>query len=247
MSILKNISILIPVYNEEKRILGTLGKLTDYLRNKKFQCEIIIVDDGSKDRTMEIVKEFFDKSIEKLDFKILHFDKNRGKGFAIKNGMLSANGEYILFIDADCAAPMDEFDKFVDYFGSDYDVIIGSRKSRNELNIVEAPFYRKFFGNGYTKLASRFLGLKVTDVTCGFKCFKHNTLEPIFSKQLLYGWSFDSEILFLARKYGFKIKEIPVNWKHEEQGSKVTVFKEIFKSGWELIKIKINDIRGLYS
>ena len=241
------VSILIPAYNEEKRICTTIEKVNNYFKSKNISYEIIVVDDGSKDNTLMVVKNFLEDSNPKINNNILHFDENRGKGFAIKKGMLSAKGEYVLFIDADCAAPIEEFDKFLNYFDGNNDILIGSRKTRNGLNVVKAPLYRKFFGHGYAKFASIFLGLEITDTTCGFKCFRHTTIEPIFSRQRLHGWSFDAEILFLARKLGFTIKEIPINWEHEEMGSKVNVMRDIFKSGWELIKIRINDLRGFYS
>lgn len=242
-----SVNIVIPAYNEEKRICDTLRKVSDYFESKEIPFEIIVVDDGSVDNTLKVVREFFEVSNPKINNKILQLDNNYGKGFAIKKGMLSSSGKYVLFMDADCSAPLEEFDKFLKAFDSNFDIYIGSRKTIKDENEVIVPLYRKIFGYGYAYLANFFLGLKVSDTTCGFKCFRKPTIHPIFSRQLLKGWSFDAEILYLARKLGFSIKEIPINWVHETRDSKVVVLKEIFKSGWELIKIKINSLKGLYS
>ena len=241
------ISILIPAYNEEKRICTTLKKVNDYFKLKKVSYEIIVVDDGSKDNTLKVVKKFFEDSNPEINNKILYLENNCGKGGAIRKGMLSSSGEYVLFIDADCAGPIEEFDKFLTAFDINCDIYIGSRKVVKDGNKVIAPLYRKIFGYGYAMLASIFLALNVTDTTCGFKCFRKHTIHPIFSRQLLNGWSFDAEVIFLARKLGFNIKEISINWVHETRDSKVVVLRDIFKSGWELIKIRVNDLRRLYS
>ena len=239
------LSIVIPVYNEGKRISKTLKGVTSYLRSKKFTHEILIVNDGSKDDTVQMVRGFF--AAEQFDgFSILDFKENRGKGFAVKQGMLSAKGEYILFIDADSSAPIEEFDKFMTEFGKGYDTFIGTRKAKGEVRATNIPFHRKYLGLGFSYLARKFLSTNVWDFTCGFKCYHRNTVKPVFSRQILDGWSFDAEDLFLANKLGFKIKEIPIRWKHYQEDTKVNALKEVFRSGWELIKIRINNLRGLY-
>jgi dolichyl-phosphate beta-glucosyltransferase len=239
------LSIVIPVYNEGKRIRKTLKGITNYLKSKNFTHEVLIVNDGSKDVTVEAVESFFKE--EKFDsFSILDFKENRGKGFVVKQGMLAAKGEYILFIDADSSAPIEEFDKFMANFDKGYDIFIGTRKAKGGVRATNIPFHRKYLGLGFSFLARKFLSMEVGDFTCGFKCYRRNTVKPIFSKQILDGWSFDAEDLFLAKKLSFKIREIPIHWNHYEEDSKVSPFKEVFKCGLDLLKIRINDLRGLY-
>ena len=239
------LSIVIPVYNEGKRISKTLKGVTSYLRSKKFTHEILIVNDGSKDDTVQMVRGFF--AAEQFGgFSILDFEENRGKGFAVKQGMLAAKGEYILFIDADSSAPIEEFDKFIASFNQEYDIFIGTRKAKGEVKATNIPFHRKYLGLGFSYLARKFLSTEVRDFTCGFKCYRRNTVQPIFSRQILDGWSFDAEDLFLAHKLGFKIKEVPIRWNHYQEDTKVSAFKEVFRSGWDLFKIRVNDLRGLY-
>ncbi|MCX5886462.1 MAG: glycosyltransferase family 2 protein [Proteobacteria bacterium] len=239
------LTIIIPVYNEAKKIRKTLKGIIDYLKKKDFPYQVLIVNDGSKDNTVEVVEKFFKE--EKFDnFSILDFKENRGKGFVVKQGMLAAKGEYILFIDADSSAPIEEFDKFRANFDKGYDIFIGTRKAKGEIRATNIPLHRAILGLGFSFLARKFLATKVWDFTCGFKCYQKNAVQPIFSRQVLDGWSFDAEDLFLAQKLGFKVKEIPIRWNHYQEDTKVNALKEVFKSGWELLKIRINDLRGLY-
>lgn len=238
------LSVIIPVYNEEVKITDTLRTVWEYFKDKTFSYQIIVVDDGSDDCTLDRVREFFNNSSLE-DYTILNLEQNQGKGYAIREGMLKAQGEYALFFDADLSTPIDEFDKFLELINPEADIIIGSRKMRGTF-AVDAPFYRKILGKGYSLLASFMLNLRVLDVTCGFKCYKRKTIKPIFTKQLIRRWGFDAEDLFLARKLGFKIKEVPLRWSHSKD-SKVRVVRDIIKSVWELLKVRINDLRGRYS
>jgi dolichyl-phosphate beta-glucosyltransferase len=239
------LTILIPAYNESARIGKTLKGVVDYLKGKSFTSQVLLVNDGSKDDTIEVVRDFFHRE-NFHDFFVLDFQKNQGKGFAVKQGMLKAEGEYVLFIDADSSAPIEEFDKFIEHFNTGYDIFIGSRKARGEVKATNIPLHRAALGLGYSFLARKFLATGVRDFTCGFKCYRRNAIRPIFSRQVLDGWSFDAENLFLARKLGFRIKEIPIRWNHYEEDSKVSPFKEIFTSGLDLLKIRLNDMKGLY-
>ena len=234
------ISIVIPVYNEESRIKVFLSDAIDYLRKKEFLYEIVIVDDGSSDDTIVIAESLLKESLPDK-YKILKLPINRGKGAAIRKGMLEADGEYIFFIDADGSTPIEEIENFIPHFSADFDIYIGRRTLKQK-----APFRRKFFGYGYILLAKFFLHLGVFDITCGFKCYKRECTHKIFSRQKLNNWSFDAENIFIARKQGLKIKEIPVRWEHTP-GSKVNVLKNIFICGLDLFRIRLNDIKGLYS
>ena len=234
------ISIVIPVYNEQRRIRSFLATATAYLQKKEFSYEIVVVDDGSTDKTVATIKQILDEKVPGT-FKVVHLPVNAGKGAAIKKGMLEANGEYIFFLDADGSTAIEEIDRFIPSFTEDFDIYIAQRTLKQK-----APFKRKFFGYGYILLANLLLQLDVKDITCGFKCYKKRCVQSIFSRQTLNNWSFDAENIFTARKHGYRIKEIQVTWKHTP-GSKVKVFKNVLVCGLDLVRIRVNDLRGFYS
>jgi len=234
------ISIVIPVYNEQHRIHSFLTSIIDYLGKKDFSYEIVVVDDGSLDETIAIVKGLLNEKLAGT-YKIIKLPVNLGKGAAVKKGMLEADGEYVFFLDADGSTAIEEIDRFTPHFTSGVDIYIARRTLKQE-----APFKRKFFGYGYILLANFFLTLRVSDITCGFKCYTKACIQTIFSKQTLNNWSFDAENIFTARKHDYQIKEITVTWMHTP-GSKVKVFKNVIACGLDLLRIRLNDLRGLYS
>jgi len=231
---------VIPVYNEEHRISSFLASVTEYLQQTDFSYEIVFVDDGSTDKTVAIIKQILDKELPGT-FKVVQLPVNAGKGAAIRKGMLEANGEHVFFLDADGSTSIEEIDRFIPSFTEDIDIYIAQRTLKQK-----APFKRKFFGYGYIVLANFFLGLDVKDITCGFKCYTKRCIQTIFSRQSLNNWSFDAENIFTARKHGYKIKEIQVTWEHTP-GSKVKVLKNLIVCGLDLIRIRLNDVKGLYS
>lgn len=233
------ISIVIPVYNEENRIKSFLFSVIEYVSKKDFSYEIVIANDGSVDRTVEITEALLKERLPGK-YRILNLPVNRGKGAVIREGMPSARGEYIFFIDADGSTSIAEIDNFTKQFDPEYDVYIAIRTIKHK-----APFKRKFFGYGYIYLANFLLQLNISDFTCGFKCYTRKSAQAIFSRQRLNNWSFDAEDIFIAKKYGFKIKEIPVYWQHVG-GSKVKVFKNIIVCGLDLLHIRYNYLKGLY-
>jgi dolichyl-phosphate beta-glucosyltransferase len=233
------ISVVIPVYNEEKRITAFLQSVVDYVINKTFFCEIVIVDDGSVDRTVEIIESMLREKLPGK-FRTFRLPQNRGKGAAIRKGMLEAQGDYIFFLDADGSTSIAEIDNFIPQFSPEFDIYIATRTIKHK-----APFKRKFFGYGYIYLANLLLGLKIADFTCGFKCYTQPSAKKIFSRQLLNNWSFDAEDIFIAQKNGYKIKETPVHWQHVG-GSKVKVFKNVLMCGVDLLRIRYNNYKGLY-
>ena len=234
------ISVVIPVYNEQNRIHSFLSSVIEYVRKKDFSYEIVIVDDGSSDATVIMVDSLLK---EKLSGKytILKLPVNSGKGAAIKKGMLEAAGEYIFFLDADGSTSIEEIDNFIPHFSSRFDIYIATRTIKHK-----APFKRKIFGYGYIYLANFMLQLGVPDITCGFKCYRQRCVQRIFSRQTLNNWSFDAEDIFIARKHGYRIKTLPVKWKHTG-GSKVKVLKNVFACGLDLFRIRFHDIKGMYA
>ena len=234
------ISVVIPVYNEQNRIHSFLSSVIEYVRKKDFSYEIVIVDDGSSDATVIMVESLLKEKLSGK-YKILKLPVNLGKGAAIKKGMLEAAGEYIFFLDADGSTSIKEIDSFISHFSSRFDIFIATRTIKHK-----APFKRKIFGYGYIYLANFMLQLSVPDITCGFKCYRQRCAHEIFSRQTLNNWSFDAEDLFIARKHGYRIKTLPVKWKHTG-GSKVKVLKNVFACGLDLFRIRFYDIKGMYS
>lgn len=236
------LTVIIPAYNEERYIKDTLYEISGYLKSKAFSYEIMVIDDGSIDRTAELAlstKPLF------TNFVLLRNDPNMGKGDAVKKGMLAAKGEYALFMDADNSTSIYEFDKFLPCIEEGYDVVIASRRLKDSLVEEPQPMIRAKMGQFYIFLAKAVLKLNLSDFNCGFKLYNVKLCRFIFDLQRMDDWSFDVELLFLINKYGLKIKEVPVRWVHKS-GSKVKPVKDAIRSFLSIINIKSNDIKGLY-
>ncbi len=227
------LSVVIPAYNEENRIVGTLREIEKFLLGKNYSSEIVVVDDGSKDRTIEVAK----KAISKIPLSVLKNEVNSGKGASIKKGMLAARGKYRLFSDADLSTPIEELDKMLPFVQGDYGVAIGSRALRESKLEVRQPFYREMMGRIFNLFVRIIVIGNIKDTQCGFKLFTDEASENVFVAQKLKGFSFDVEILLLAKKYGFKIKEVPVRWINSP-ATKVSAFKDSLKMFLDLIKIR---------
>ncbi len=233
------ISIVIPCYNEEKRIINTLKKTIKYLENKKYNYEIIIVDDFSKDNTIKIIDNLKNKKI-----KILQNEKNYGKGYSIKKGMLNAKYPLVLFMDADLATPIEELDKFTKEI-KNYDILIASRKLNNSNISKKQPFYRQILGKIFLNIVKLFAIKEFKDTQCGFKLFKKDVAKDIFELQTINRFAFDVEILYIALKKNYKIKELPVKWI-DQKGSTVNPVKDSISMLKDLLKIRFNDFLGKY-
>lgn len=227
-------SIIVPCYNETKRV-DNLVKILHYLRGLKKPWELIVVNDGSTDDTLDKLNTLKGKS----DFKLISYKVNRGKGYAVKAGMLKASGKYRLFADVDLSTPITEIEKF-SKFVNQYDVIIGTRRLKGAKVMVHQPLLREYLGAAFTSLSRLVLNLKVSDFTCGFKCFSERASQKIFQKTKIFRWGFDCEILFLAKKYGYSIKEVPVVWKNDER-TRVRFPGDLISSLGELLSIRYFD------
>jgi glycosyltransferase involved in cell wall biosynthesis len=240
---ISSLSIVIPAYNEESRLPASLAKIEDYLAGMPGGfVEILVVDDGSRDGTVSVVEEFARKV---SNVRVLRNPGNRGKGFSVRHGMLEARGEWCLFTDADLSAPIDELGKLWDAIQTQgADVAIGSRAiDRSLIGVHQSPF-REISGKVFNAVMQLTVGLRISDTQCGFKLFRADVARQVFSRQLIERWGFDVEVLFIARKRGFKIAEVPVRWDNVE-GSKLGVFNGV-TAFVELAKVRMNDLQGKY-
>ena len=236
------LSVIIPAYNEEKRLPKTLQSVHEYLRQQGYEYEIIVVSDGSRDRTVQAVK---DLTSQIANLRLIDRKENRGKGYTVKEGMLNAKGDYRLFMDADNSTTIDQIEKMWPWFERGYDIVIGSRDIKGAILDPPQPFYRRFVGKIFRFARDIICDLwGIYDTQCGFKCFKKEVVEAIFPKLKIERFAFDVEILLLARMYGFKIKEIPVYWRNDPE-SKVKL-KSAIKMGLDLFKIRWYQLRGYY-
>ncbi len=239
------LSIIIPAYNEQKRISKTLIGINEYLNRQSYSYEIIVVNDGSKDRTSKTIREF-SKSIKNL--KLIDNNKNHGKGYVVRQGLLEANGEYRLFMDADNATTISHFEKMIPLFEQGFEVIIGSRDKKDSVDtrqLVSQSFLRKHSGNLGNILIQLFAVPGIWDTQCGFKAFTDEATHNIFRKSLVNRWGFDIEILAIAKKLNYKIGIIPVDWVNDPH-SKVSL-KSYFYTFFELLKIRWNLIFCKYN
>jgi glycosyltransferase involved in cell wall biosynthesis len=237
-----HLSVIIPAYNEEKRLPNTLKSVSEYLKKQNYSSEIIVVSDGSTDRTDDIVREMMQ---EIPNLRLIAEPQNHGKGWGVRKGMLEAKGEYRLFMDADNSTSIDQVEKMWPEFKEGYQVVIGSRDVKGAVLDPPQPFFRRFLGDCFKFLRKLIVGLwELEDTQCGFKAFTATASEDIFSKTQINRWAFDVEVLVIAKKLGYKIKEIPVYWINDPR-SKVK-FKSMVKMLFEILKVRWNLIKGMY-
>jgi dolichyl-phosphate beta-glucosyltransferase len=227
------LSVVIPAYNEEKRLGKTVFSVVDFLQKQSYESEVIIVDDGSTDKTVEVANDL----ISKFPIVRLILGKiNRGKGFAVKTGMLSAKGERRLFMDADGSTPISEVDKLLK-IGESADVVIGSRRVSGADVKEDQSTIRLALGWLFRHIIETILPLGIVDSQNGFKLFSAKSANELFMRQTIFGWAFDVEILYMARKCGYEIKEVPIVWVNDKE-SKVTL-KGMVKMLWEVLKVRV--------
>jgi dolichyl-phosphate beta-glucosyltransferase len=235
------LSLIFPAYNEEQRLPETLKQVFDFSKKQSYTVEVIVVENGSTDRTFQIAQEFHTNHPELQVLQNAH----RGKGKAIQQGILAAQGEYRFMCDVDLSMPLEEINRFLPPAIQGCDIAIASREAPGAVR-YEEPYYRHFVGRIYNGLI-RFMSLPgLQDTQCGFKCFSKKAAEDLFPRQTLTGWSFDVEILFIAQLLGYKIVEIPINWYYNPH-SKISVMRDSLKMGLDLLTIRLNALRGVYT
>ena len=231
-----DLSLVIPCYNEGFRIADTIDTVTAYLRRLGKSYEIIIVDDGSGDDTLAKAKS---KAEGRDDIKIITYTPNRGKGNAVREGVLAAEGELIAFTDADLSAPIEELDKLLSAIDEGAAVAIGSRAVAHSEIVVHQPLYREIGGKCLNLIIQLFAVPGIRDTQCGFKIFRGAPAKRIFASSFIDGWGFDIEVLYLARRMGLRIDEIPVRWSHGE-GSKISPFRAGLQVLKDILRMRLH-------
>jgi len=234
---------VIPAYNESSRIRPTLDALLRHLQEQKWDAEILVVNDGSADDTAKIVREYAQRHPE---IRLLENPGNHGKGYSVRNGMLHARGDICLFTDADLSSPITEAQKLFDAIAQGADIAIGSRWLRVELQTERQPLYRQLFGRIFNLVLRVILGLRFADTQCGFKAFRRDAALRIFPLQKIERWAFDPEILFLARRAGLQVEEVPVLWAHSG-GTRLHPFRDGLRMFVEVLRIRRNAMTGEYA
>lgn len=240
---LPSITIVIPAYNEAARLGRTLDRILDFIQQEAWGAEIIVVDDGSTDRTAEIVQTY---ARENPCVGLLSNPGNRGKGYSVRNGVLHANGEFILFTDADLSSPIEEAPKLFAALEDGSDIAIGSRWVQPELQTQRQSLTRQILGRVFNGFLRLFLGLRLNDTQCGFKALRQPAAKATFPLQRIEGWGFDPEILYLAQKSGFTVAEVPVVWAHDDR-THIHPLADGAKMIADMIRIRWYDLSGKYS
>jgi glycosyltransferase involved in cell wall biosynthesis len=237
-----NYSIVIPAYNESARILGALRSVVGCIRERGWRAEVIVVNDGSRDATGEIVREFARTAPE---VRLIENPGNRGKGYSVRSGILQAFGEVVMFTDSDMSAPIEEAERLFAAISDGADIAIGSRWLEKGRQTHRQPFYRQFFGRCFNAVTRFVMGLRFADTQCGFKAFTRAAAQTVFQLQTIERWGFDPEILFIALKRGYKVVEVPVSWAHDER-SRMSYLKDGIKMLEEIAIVRWNALRGRY-
>ncbi|NUQ83162.1 MAG: glycosyltransferase family 2 protein [Anaerolineales bacterium] len=231
--------MIVPAHNEEYRLPGTLGQILRFLEGQSFSSEVIVVENGSGDRTYEIARQF---AREHKNVRVVQSE--RGKGAAVKRGMLEARGKYRFMCDADLSMPVEEISKFIPPALDDFEIAIASREAKGAVRYNE-PVYRHLGGRGINFIIQALILPGLNDTQCGFKCFRADVAEYVFRRQTLHGWSFDIELLYIARRRGYGIIEIPIHWYHHPD-SKVSALRDALRMIGDIFRIHANARRGLY-
>lgn len=243
------LSIIIPAHNEEHRLPITLDRLFVFLRSQPYTAEVLVVENGSHDNTFRIARDFADAylppGLEGFPVMRVLQESERGKGRAVRSGMLAAEGKYRFMCDADFSMPVSEINRFLPPEQTNADIVIASRETPGAVRYDE-PVLRHLVGRAYNNLIRLIAVPGLHDTQCGFKCFRDHVAEELFQKQTITGWSFDVEVLYIAQQRGFKIVELPIPW-HFNPDSKINILRDSFRMAIDLLTIRFNGIRGVYN
>jgi dolichyl-phosphate beta-glucosyltransferase len=235
-------SIVIPAYNEQGRIAATLEGVLACVAQRNWAAEVLVVNDGSVDKTAEIVRAI---AAQNPSVRLIENSRNRGKGYSVRNGMLQARAPVVMFTDADKSSPMEEAERLFAALDAGADVAIGSRWLERNRQTLRQPLYRRFFGRCFNACTRLVMGLPYADTQCGFKAFRREAVRPIFLRQRIERWGFDPEILFIARKLGFRVDEVPVTWGHDAL-SLISYLRDGLQMLREIASVRWNSLVGVY-
>jgi dolichyl-phosphate beta-glucosyltransferase len=235
-------SIVIPAYNEAARIPATLEAVATCVRARGWSAEIVVVDDGSRDRTADVVRAF---AAAHPEVRLLQNPGNHGKGYSVRNGLLRSLGEVVMFTDADLSAPIEEADRLFAAIARGADIAIGSRWLERSRQTIRQPLYRRFFGRCFNAVTRAIMGLPFADTQCGFKAFTRAAAQTVCQLQTIDRWGFDPEILFIALKRGYRIEEVPVSWAHDER-TRISYLKDGVRMLEDIAIVRWNALRGRY-
>jgi glycosyltransferase involved in cell wall biosynthesis len=240
-----DVTIVIPAFEEQDRLGASLGKIVEFLRSTATRAEIIVVDDGSNDETAASAETFL-SDVHDIEARVIRYEPNRGKGFAVKTGLLAASADIALFSDADLSTPIEEMSKLIDPIRSgEFDVTFGSRALDRSLIGTHQPWRREQGGKVFNLVVRSLTGLPFWDTQCGFKAFNLATFRPLLELMRIDRFGFDVEFLYVADLHGLRLKEIPVRWDNDER-SKVSVFRDSLRMFNEVREIRRNAKRGVY-
>ncbi len=237
------VSIIIPAYNEALRIRTALDGVLAWLHAHPRAAEIIVVNDGSQDRTADIVREYAARGHH---VRLMENATNCGKGCSVRNGILDAQGDVIMFTDADLSSPMEEAELLLAAIGAGADCAIGSRWLDRRRQTIQQPLYRQIFGRMFNGVTRAVMGLPFADTQCGFKAFRREAAHEIFARQTIMRWGFDPEILFIALRMGYRVVEVPVTWGHDER-SRMSYLRDGMKMLEEIARVRWNSLTGAYN
>jgi dolichyl-phosphate beta-glucosyltransferase len=234
------LSIIIPAHNEERRLPDTLEKIFAFLHTQPYTSEVVVVENASQDRTLEVARKFAERFAE---LRVLQ-EPRRGKGNAVRRGMTAASGQYRFICDADLSMPIEQVNRFLPPALPDVDIAIGSREAPGAVRYDE-PLYRHLVGRVFNTIVRLAVLPGLQDTQCGFKCFRGEVADDVFPSQTITGWSFDVEVLFIARRRGYRIVEVPIDW-YFNPDSHIRVLRDSTRMAADLLTIRLNDLRGQY-
>lgn len=234
------LSLVIPAYNEESRLPRTLSQVFAFLQTQSYTAEVLVIENGSTDRTLEIAQDFARRHSNTAPIHV----EERGKGNAVRRGMLAGRGEYRFICDADLSMPIEQVNRFLPPTLQGFDVAIGSREITGSTRYDE-PAYRHWGGRLVNYLIQTLILPGLNDTQCGFKCFRAEVAEELFRRQTMSGWSFDIEILYLARRRGYRVLEVPIDWRFDPN-SKISALRDAVRMMGDILRIRLRALRGLY-
>lgn len=235
-------SIVIPAYNEQARIGATLDRVMAYLADRHWTAEVVVVNDGSTDNTAAIV-QFAARRYPNL--RLIENRENRGKGYSVRNGILQSRAPIVMFTDADLSAPIEEAERLFAAIREGADIAIGSRWLDRSRQTLRQPIYRRFFGRCFNWATRLVMNLPLADTQCGFKAFRREVAATVFQRQRIERWSFDPEILYIALRLGYKVREVPVSWGHDKR-SRISYLRDGLKMLQDLLAIRYYSLVGCY-